>query len=212
MLAIQYPALYRSTFEPLCDFEVFDMKANPIGMLLPGNKELWFDYSEMSTCDVDDHPRDGTILPRHYPDPGTYLTQCARYRSTESERVIAIWEGDRAHLRMLQAAVDLVALPWWKHRNLVITPEEAYEYHAYEFSNLDELRRYPYRSLHTSVPITAAAVGIDLTTRDRRPKRLPPFSYQMVLSEAQLELAYKNCQAIKEAMEHARRNSTLHTD
>ena len=210
MLSIQYPLMYQSEFKEFCDFIVLDMSQDPSGMII-GDKPLWLDYSNVTFEEMEEHPRDAIILPQSKTEPNRYIAECARYIPTGNEEVIAIWGGDRSHLRMLNDIVGTVALPWWKHRNLVITPEEAYAYHAYEFSNLDELRRYPYRSLHTSVPITAAYMGIDLTDRERRPKRLPPFTYGMVLTEAQLELAYKNCQAIKEAMEYARRNNTLHT-
>ena len=67
------------------------------------------------------------------------------------------------------------------------------------FKNLDELRTNPPDVLITSIPFTAAAMGIALKDRERRPKNLVSYQATMSLSDACLRLAIKNIQAIREA-------------
>lgn len=221
MLAIQYPWRYVSVFEELCDFHVIDV---PQWMRDSGSlrgpwtgKDIWTDHSQ-NICSDWMGETQGIILPS-FNEPGRHLLNQDRLK-VDNKLNVSLWIGDRSHLKLLKEIADVVALHWKAeaaggpaigHRSGVIAAEEAHLFHAYEFCNLDELRRMPYRSLHTSVPITAALLGIDLRLRDRRPKNLPPFSYGLTLNDAQLEVAYNNCVAIKEAMQYARRNLTTHT-
>lgn len=211
MLALQYPWKYASVFEELCDFHVLDLAQGPSGWAeaVNSDKAVWLDSSSLASPPEGCDEYSAVILP-YFPDAGVNLLRCQN-NYVKGTTNVGLWKNDRRFLRLMTEAVDMIALHWTSHRNLHISPEEACLYHAYEFCNLDELRRYPFRSLHTSVPVTAALYGIDLRLRERRPKNLPLFSYGLHLNDAQLELAYNNAKAIKEAMEHARCNNTLHT-
>lgn len=206
MLAIQYPWRYASVFEELCDFHVINptQKEWTAYPNCVGDKDLWLD------CSSDYVPKDlkdfqGLILPC-FEEPGRNLLSIPKLRVPDKLN-IGIWQGDRDHLKLMHQAADVVAIPYDRYgRTFFISQETASLYHAYEFCNLDELRRFPWGSLHTSIPCQAALLGIDLRSRERRPKRLPPFSYDMYLTELQLELAYENAKAIKESMIYANSN------
>lgn len=195
-VALQYPLLYREVFEPLTDFEVWSNPGDSLGRLFP-NKELWYDCSDGVV--VQDHFADGVILPT-YDEPGRNLLNIAR-ENIPGKLNVGIWRGERSHLKLLTDACDVVALPFYEYGRMNYVPEGmSHLFHLYEFCSLDELRRYPVRSIHTSVPITAALMGIDLRGRERRPKNLPPFTYDIRLTDSQLELAVINAKAIKEAV------------
>jgi hypothetical protein len=205
-LAIQYPFQYSSIFEPLTDFHVIDDskyeeyvggKQDKMFQCCP--KPIWWDISSGLP---DTQPAIGFqafILPTH-DDPDRNMLEILKWHSSELLRV-GIWRGERRHLKLIDKDCDIVALPWYEHRSIYVLPEDSHKYHFYEFSSLDELRRFPCRSLQTSVPITAAMAGIDLRHRERRPKKLPTFSYDMKMNEAQLELAVENVKAIREALD-----------
>lgn len=196
LLALQYPLAYASVFEPLTDFEVWDEAQETHGQTT--TKEVWLDYSAGRLEDYE-FGSDGIILPT-YDDPDRNVLCVARVELRKPK--IAIWRGEKRHLKLLEQCCDIVALPWYEYGRMSYVNEgESHKYHLYGFCNLDELRRYPVRSLSTSVPITAAVLGIDLTTRERRPKNLPQFSYEMKLNDKQIELAVKNVMAVKEALQ-----------
>ena len=201
-LAIQYPWRYASVFEEYCDFHVWDMlampKDTPQWPECPEEKELWIDCSKCNDYEPEEY--DGIILPT-YDEPGRNLLNAAKER-VSGVLNIGIWRGEKRHLQLMHDAVDIVSLPFYEPgRTLYIAKDRSREYHYYEFCNLDELRRMPPRSIHTSVPITAAIVGVDLRQRERRPRCLSPFSYDLRLSDSQLELAVSNVKAIKEALD-----------
>lgn len=194
-LAIQYPRRYKAYFDPFCDFYVFkesEVTARDFNL----NKPIWLDCSDGSRAVAD---CDGVILPTSEdPDLNVILAAKGNY---DCKR-IGIWIGEKRHLKLMEQAVDIVALPFYEPgRTAYIESDKLLTYHYYGFCNLDELRRFPPASLHTDIPITAAALGIDLRTRERRPKKLPPFSYDMYLGEQQLELAINNVRAVREALD-----------
>jgi len=197
-VAIQYPTAHRDVFEPLTDFEVWDMS-----LVVPDcmpEREFWLDFSK---GDLQSGPlpyRAMAHICETFDDPDRNVLNVAR-RQCRDHTTVGIWRGERRHLKLMSEACDIVALPYYEYGRMSYVPDgESHKYHLYEFCSLDELRRYPIRSIHTSVPITAALVGIDLRTRERRPKRLPPFTYDLRLSDAQLDLAVQNTLAIREAV------------
>lgn len=216
-LALQYPWRYASTFEPLTDFEVGDMSKIAAGYdVYNGEKELWQDYSVGGVfSEASWMPKvSGFILPFYLIPDRNIL--CAARHKVDGKLNTAVWTGEKRHLKLLQEAVDVVALPYFEMGRMQhVKDQDTSQYHLYEFCNLDELRRYPVRSINTSVPFTAALLGIDLRLRERRPRNLPEFHYDLRLNEVQLELAYNNVIAIKEALnaggEHARLDTSLHT-
>lgn len=203
-VAIQYPTAHADVFEPLTDFHVIDAQAY-LGMeedyseIHKYEKPIWWDISGVFPATQPCIGFDGYILPS-FEEPDRNVLSVARWPKSELT-TIGIWRGERRHLKLMAEACDIVALPYYEYGRMgYVTPETSHQYHLYEFCSLDELRRYPVRSIHTSVPITAALLGIDLRGRERRPKRLPHFSYGLVLNDAQLELAVSNVMAIREAV------------
>lgn len=207
LLALQYPTQYKDIFEAYSDFHVWDMtQAN-----LPErtSKPTWFDYSQSGQTDSlpsFDLPT-GVILPSFH-DPNMNILNISRFKDKLADmdesgliQTIGLWRGERRHLLLLSQVTDLIALPHFEYRRLsYVSAHETSKYHLYGFCNIDELRRFPVRSLSTAAPITAALQGIDLSQRERRPKYLPTFSYSLKLNERQLELAVKNVEAVKEAL------------
>lgn len=222
MLSIQYPLKYKDIFAPHNDFDVWDMSLEPPRAEFENcSKPLWLDYSNCSMCHTAslyvNKSEDVVILPTGDDPSGNLLSYAAWSEQLSPISTMGIWSGDKVFLSILPKAVTYIALPWkvqrasMNMRSLHIEPEMAAMYHAYEFCNLDELRRFPWASLHTSVPITAAIMGIDLSRRERRPKVLPPFSYELYMTTEQIDLALKNISAIKEAMKYARCYYAAHT-
>ena len=206
-VAIQYPTAHKDVFEPLTDFEVWDSVRMQPDQIPDTTKEVWLDLSEVKDapqylvdwCHYASRGFQGVIVPT-YKEPDRNVLSVARWPQTETQ-IIGIWRGERRHLKLMADACHVVSLPYYEYGRMSYVPDgESHKYHLYEFCSLDELRRYPIRSIHTSVSITAALVGIDLRTRERRPKRLPPFTYDLRLSDAQLDLAVQNVQAIREAV------------
>lgn len=203
-LSIQYPLAHKDVFEPLCDFNVWDMSQGRFVTSLPGsNLPYWLDYSKREDLFVHlpkewDDNAEAIILPtNYYPDPNVLMI--AKYADSVGFSV-GVWCGERRHIALIQTACDLVAIPNTEPRRVYITPADASLYHFYEFCNLDELRTHRPRSLHTSTPITSAIMGIDLRARERRCRKLPTFNYDIKLNNSQLELAVENVNAIREAL------------
>lgn len=200
LLAVQYPWQYQDIFEPLIDFEVLDVWRISNPKDVPGfHKPVWLDCTGGVPLAwrplVNTH--DGVILP--IMEDADMNIFCASKSDFTCARMV-VWVGEKRHLKMLSKTNDVVAIPWQRPRSVYIQPEDSHQYHYYGFCNLDELRRFPVRSLSTSVPITSALVGIDLRDRERRPKNLPAFSYDIKLSPSQIDLAVHNIQLIREAM------------
>ena len=207
MLAIQYPIEYQSHFVPLMDFEVIDASLWPGGVYPTPLPEIWVDLSKGSKGHGYMSQATTVIYPGHC-DPFINLSKLDKIES-DVYRKVGIHTGSVKFLERLGEVVDLVAIP-----NDILPARSIYanlgpsNYHYYEYCNLDELRHRPPRSLHTSAPITAAMAGIDLRLRERRPKSLPAFGYDLKLSPERLELAILNVLAIKEALDEGRNNST----
>lgn len=125
-----------------------------------------------------------------------------------SGQIIGTWRGGKKELMFLENICDIVALPYDLLRNSPLTKETSKKYHYFGFRNLDELRLFPPRSLDTSVPIRLGYMGVDIRTLDRRPKVLPPFSLDMVLSPGQVKLAILNIQAIREAASYGEQDNS----
>ena len=116
-----------------------------------------------------------------------------------SYKLIGCYRGGRKDLELLFELCDVVALPYVDFREKPLSWVDSSLVHYFGFKNLDELRRHPPMSLDTSVPIRAAMIGIDLKLRDRRPRGLPMFDKNLLLTKEQVALALHNINAIKEA-------------
>lgn len=114
-------------------------------------------------------------------------------------KIVGCYRGGKKDLEILLEICDIVALPYDDYRAKPLAWFNSDIFHYFGFKNLDELRRYPPRSLDTSVPIRAAMYGIDLRVRERRPKKLPLFDKTLNLTKEQIKLAVLNIEAIKEA-------------
>ena len=194
-LALQQPQCYDKYFEHLVDFEV-DV-GDPRDLRLP-SKPVWLDCSRGWVTTR--RTPVAYILPLGKP-PKKHLIETARLITPPGILRVGMCQGTYNHMEQLKDYVDIIALPNTVARSIYVTKETAHQFHFYELCNLDELRRYPIRSLNTSMHITAAMVGIDLTRRERRPKKLPTFRQDTKLTEAQLELAIENAKAIREALD-----------
>lgn len=116
-----------------------------------------------------------------------------------NQKVVSCFRGGKREMELLLEVSDIVALPYDDYREGVLKLFDSSQFHYFGFKNLDELRRHKPRSLDTSVPIRAAYIGIDLSTRERRPKNLPLFDPYLKMTKEQVKLALKNIKSIKEA-------------
>lgn len=214
-LSIIYPRGYSQYFEPLCDFETIDLARVDFSkdLVTTGRKPIWLDARCLTSMpESGTEAYDGYIMPL-LEDPDQTILKAVRHSVDGAENVV-LWTGTKRHLDLIQEAGLTVGLPYWKHpRTYYVTEDNCHLFHYYEFCNIDELRRLPPKSLQTSIPIVSALMGIDLSRRERRPKRLPEFSYDLQLNDEQLELAISNVQAIRNALEdgHARLDSISHS-
>lgn len=112
--------------------------------------------------------------------------------------LIGIHRGGWNHLDTLRHMTGYVALHWDSFREKVLRKFPANEFYFVGFKNLGELRVHKPKYMLTSAPITAAHMGVDLGTRERRPRALAPFASTLSLTANQLRLARKNITLIKE--------------
>lgn len=213
MLSIQYPIRYHEHFEDYSDFTTIDGTQFEKWLFetqrynVPSGKSIILDASQLTRdamLECLSQVAAGRVISPMSENPDLHIvdvTLCTEFLNQRGILTIGYWQGERRHMEMLNYACDMVAIPYIRPRGVYIEPEEADGFYFYEFCNLDELRRMKPRMMHTSLPITAAAFGIDLATRERRPKKLPAFKYDMLLTVPQIELAKHNIRLIREAFE-----------
>lgn len=120
-------------------------------------------------------------------------------RGLGSLKTVACWRGTQWEMKTLKQIVDIVALPYDSNRNYGLSISNAKDHHFFGFRNFDEVRKWKPLSLDTSAPIRAAAMGIDLRERSRRPKNLIPFDPWMELTPQQVFLAQTQILSLKAA-------------
>jgi hypothetical protein len=199
-LAIQYPTAHQSVFAPYCDFEVIDASLWKEGTYESPLEEVWFDQSKGGAPQKFIARRNAVIVQGHN-DPDTNIIEIARANEWVK---VGLFRGNLRHLSLLSTVCDIVACPNTLSpmaRGMYVNSTNSRRFHYYGMSSLDELRLRPPASLHTSLPITAAMVGIDLRSRERRPKKVPEFRYDLKLSKQVVELAIQNILAVREAYE-----------
>jgi hypothetical protein len=118
-------------------------------------------------------------------------------------KTIIPWDGRKQYSELFYDNCEWLGLPADVPRGFIMDKQdlEAFDYHYIEFCTMDELRRHCPASLNTCAPITAAQRGIDLASRERRPKHLSSWinPFQCILSDKMLDLALKNIKSIREA-------------
>jgi hypothetical protein len=114
---------------------------------------------------------------------------------------VGLWHGTVRNYDLFRSSFTELAIPHkvprgWLFSTQDLRPEDFW---FYEFSSLDELRRLKPKVVVTHVPVSAALRGIDLRSRERRPKNLSYPEVKDKLSEQQQKLACLNLEAILEA-------------
>lgn len=119
-------------------------------------------------------------------------------------KTIARWAGALWEIPILKNMVDTVGIAHVFYRDKVKEEIDTDKCHFLGYKYKDELLRLKPLSVNTSVPLRAAALGIYLRERSRRPKGLPDFNPNQRLNyEEQLALTIANIQYIKEGTEWA---------
>jgi hypothetical protein len=187
-------------------------------------REVWLDngVNELGTpMDIDDIIRAGELIeathliaPDYFHDGAQTLTKIYQMKERLAKhsvpfKLIGVWQGEKKDLRRTVRECDVTSLPYRKLRDKYMSLDEfaSTDFHYLGFRTLDELRRYPPKSIDTSMPIRAAVHGIDLQSRDRRP-RTEPLNIQMRLSERELEASINNIKLLREAGEWKSKNPT----
>lgn len=112
------------------------------------------------------------------------------------------WAGAIWELQVLKHLSNIIGIPFQSFRDKALRGINSQEFHFFGYKYKDELNRLKPSSLTTSVPIRAAALGINLRERQRRPKGLPEFNFNQRLNyKEQLELTITNIKYIKEGTE-----------
>lgn len=117
--------------------------------------------------------------------------------------LIAHWYGHARILDMLLDYLDAVCLPDTRPRGYyfkkgLFKPRQLWYYGA---SSLDQIRVTHPKGLIANLPIAAALRGIDIASRERRPKLLDLFPWDTKLTKDQIRLARANARHLKEALE-----------
>lgn len=115
-------------------------------------------------------------------------------------KLVGTWQGTRPALRRLEEICDVVALPFRRPRQTVVTSENSRNYHFFGIRTLDELRETPPRSIDTSAPIKYALYGEDMTRRERR-LRTPLLDYNLRLPDLLLERVVKNINLLRSVVQ-----------
>ena len=123
-------------------------------------------------------------------------------------KLIGTWKGTQWEIEVIKHVVDVIALPYDIDRTFAFTTFPNIPFHFFGFRSVHELQRYIPISLDTSVPFRAAQMGISLRDRKRRPRALPKYDPNMVLSKEQLDLARDNIEAIREVTLELKGSST----
>ena len=113
-------------------------------------------------------------------------------------KLVGTWQGSKRALERLEEMCDVVALPFRRPRQEVLTDENSRNYHFFGIRTLDELRRTPPRSIDTSAPIKYALQGIDLRDRERR-LRSPLLDYNIQLPDVLLDQVVENIKLLRKA-------------
>lgn len=100
-------------------------------------------------------------------------------------KIVGTWQGGKKGLAKLESVSDIVALPFRRARHTILTKDNSRQYHFFGIRTLDEIRRFPPRSIDTSAPIKYVLMNDDMKTRERR-LRAPLLDYKMVLTDIQL--------------------------
>ena len=113
-------------------------------------------------------------------------------------KLVGTWQGSKRGLDLLEEICDLVALPFRRPRQTVLTSKNSWRYHFFGIRTLDEIRRTPPRSIDTSAPIKYALYGQDMEARERR-LRSPLLDYNTKLSDLMLTQVVRNIALLKSA-------------
>lgn len=205
-------------FEKYSDVEMilldlFNIKEYKEYYKKPKEKERWVGFIQSETSSF----KDSTIIEAIYEFQPDYVFTPYSERSTsnintvtkfvrdvEKENLkvnlISTWAGALWEIPILKQ-ISIVGIPYFYYRDKVLNEIDTKECHFFGYKHKLELNRLSPISLNTSVPIRAAALGIDLRTRHRRPKGLPPFNPNQRLNfKEQVDLTISNINFIKEGL------------
>jgi len=118
-------------------------------------------------------------------------------------KIIGSWQGHKKELWHLLKHCDEVALPFDRPRTICVDRSNSKFFHYFGYRSLDEIRRLTPKSIDTSMPIRAALYGIDLTTRERRP-RTDLLDFTAKLSDQTLNQVVANIKLMREAAKDER--------
>jgi len=113
-------------------------------------------------------------------------------------KIVGVWQGYQKSLEILQIYCNEVALPFDRLRDKFLTKETCSNFHYFGFRTFDELKRFPPKSIDTSLPIRAVQYNIDLLSRERRP-RTPLLDFESKLSDRDLEKVVFYIKKMREA-------------
>jgi len=216
ILDIPYPLL--STFEPYSDAEhiLLNMVKNEEyskHFLNNKKKERWLGY--LADAALPDITPDYIIdcVYKFEPDyvlspfssaSSSNIVAVERFKSLIEKKgfkvkLIARWAGAMWELPILKNMVDLIGIAHVFFRDKINQEFETSKCHFFGYKYKDEALRLNPVSMNTSVPIRAAAIGISLRNRSRRPKGLNDFNpNQRLIYKEQIDLAIDNIKYIKE--------------
>lgn len=182
-----------------CDFKVFNHTSHNY---FPG---CWLDNTEgkFRTIDYEYLEPSHVILPLYSPRMEEHMVDSL------GEAYTLISMGITPVIQVLQSTTEIkfynqipckIAIRNSDPRYLYMTPELARKVIFYECTTLQELKRYPVKTLITSLPYTSALRGIELAERIRKPKNLAALHHQAKFEELHLTYAIKNLHDIREAL------------
>ena len=228
-LAFELPLRYFDEFAQeedfhyiLLDYALHHKKYRERYTSLNDNKDLWLDnsFNELGhSLPIPDiikgielvHPTHVVAYEKNEPHQNLIAIEKTKEEILKRNlpvKLIGTWKGTKWELEVMKHIVDLIALPYDIDRTFVFKLYPPTMFHFFGFRSLKELYLYTPLSLDTSVPFRAAQIGISLRDRQRRPKHLPAYDPNMLLSKEQLNLVRDNIESIRETTTDLQSSST----
>lgn len=198
----------------LLDYILHSKKYRDIYKSLKDKKDLWLDnsFNELGhSLPISDilkgidliQPTHVVTLEKNEPHQNIIAIEQTKEEILKRNlpvKLVGTWKGTKWEVDILRHMVDVIALPYDLDRTYVFKFFQPKDFHLFGFRSIQEINFFPPASLDTSVPFRAAQMGISLRDRQRRPKGIPKYDPNMLLSKEQLDLARDNIKSIREAI------------
>ena len=163
--------------------------SNELGKLLQAAMEL--EPTHIVTCESIDPDENLSLIDAS--------VEAYRKEFGFSIKIVGVWRGTHLHAKkILQAGVDLLALPYDEPRELLYHDKELCAIsHFLGFRGTWETDTIPMRGIDTDAPILAAVNGVNFSHFKGRPLGLKKYDPSIKLTKAEVALALHNLDCMR---------------